>query len=63
MRAGFRFYVRRDIRDTAAYFNNMHCMEATAGGTYTLEGVVGELREHSIEIAGSIVESIFGLGM
>ena len=63
MRAGFRFYMRGDIRDTAAYFKNMHFMEPIIGGSYTLENVVGEFREHSIEIAGSIVESILGLGM
>ncbi len=63
MRSGFRFFMRGDIRDTAAYFENMHFMEPIVGGLYTREGMEGNFREHPIEIAGSIVESIFGLGM
>eukprot|EP00972_Heterocapsa_arctica_P000599 88240-Heterocapsa_arctica.AAC.1 len=38
-------------------------MAPIVGGLYTRENAVGEYREHYIDIAGSIVESIFGLGM
>eukprot|EP00972_Heterocapsa_arctica_P066029 9741525-Heterocapsa_arctica.AAC.1 len=38
-------------------------MEPIVGGTYTKENQDGIFREHPIEIAGSIVESILGLGM
>eukprot|EP00972_Heterocapsa_arctica_P059854 8828260-Heterocapsa_arctica.AAC.1 len=55
--------MRGDIRDTAAYFENMRFMEPMVGGLYTREGIDGHFREHPIQIAGSIVESIFGRGM
>eukprot|EP00972_Heterocapsa_arctica_P054962 8104598-Heterocapsa_arctica.AAC.1 len=55
--------MRGDIRDTAAYFKNMHFMAPIVGGLCTMENAVGEYREHAIDTAGSIVESIFGLGM
>jgi len=63
MRAGFRFYLKGDIRDTADYFRNMNFMGPIVGRTYTRESTAGTFREHPIEIAGSIVESILGLGM
>eukprot|EP00972_Heterocapsa_arctica_P114297 16441725-Heterocapsa_arctica.AAC.1 len=55
--------MKGDIRDTAAYFMNMNFMAPIVGGTYTRERTAGIFREHPNEIAGSIVESIFGLGM
>eukprot|EP00972_Heterocapsa_arctica_P078431 11565218-Heterocapsa_arctica.AAC.1 len=61
VRAGFIFFMKGDIRDTAAYFEDMHFMEPIVGGLYNRENQEGTFREHPIEIAGSIVESIFGL--
>eukprot|EP00972_Heterocapsa_arctica_P095101 14025911-Heterocapsa_arctica.AAC.1 len=61
--AGFKFFRRGGIRDTAAFFNQMHVMEPVEGSTYNIEGVEGTFREHPIEVAGSILESILGLGM
>eukprot|EP00972_Heterocapsa_arctica_P102825 15155244-Heterocapsa_arctica.AAC.1 len=63
MMSGFIFFVRGDIRDTTAYFKDMLFMEPIVGGLYNTENREGTFREHPIEIAGSIVESIFGLGM
>eukprot|EP00972_Heterocapsa_arctica_P022067 3244673-Heterocapsa_arctica.AAC.1 len=37
MKAGFRFYMRGDIRDSAAFFESMNFMEPILGGTYTKE--------------------------
>eukprot|EP00972_Heterocapsa_arctica_P026820 3946370-Heterocapsa_arctica.AAC.1 len=37
-------------------------MEPVEGNTYSIEGVEGICREHSVEVAGSILESILGLG-
>eukprot|EP00972_Heterocapsa_arctica_P056434 8326054-Heterocapsa_arctica.AAC.1 len=55
--------MRGDIRDTAAYFEGMNFMEAIEGGLYRKEGEDNNYREHSIEVAGSTLESILGLGM
>eukprot|EP00972_Heterocapsa_arctica_P042385 6246605-Heterocapsa_arctica.AAC.1 len=63
MKAGFIFFMRGDIRDTAAYFEDMQFTEPIVGGLYNRENKEGTFREHPIKIAGSIVESIFGLGM
>ena len=41
----------------------MGFMEKVLGTTYTKEDQEGTYREHSIEVAGSTVESILGLGM
>jgi hypothetical protein len=60
---GYRFFMRGDIRDTAAYFESMGFMEKLEGTTYTREGQAGTFREHPIEVAGTIVESILGLGL
>ena len=60
---GYIFFMRGDIRDTAAYFENMGFMEKLEATTYTREGQAGTLREHPIEVAGTIVESILGLGL
>jgi hypothetical protein len=63
IRSGYRFFMRGDIRDTADYFESMEFMEKVKGTTYTREDQAGIFREHSIEVAGSTVESILGLGM
>eukprot|EP00972_Heterocapsa_arctica_P002318 336083-Heterocapsa_arctica.AAC.1 len=38
VKAGFKFFKRGDIRDTAAFFNQMSFMEPVEGNTYNLEG-------------------------
>eukprot|EP00972_Heterocapsa_arctica_P058318 8604700-Heterocapsa_arctica.AAC.1 len=48
-RAGFNIFKRGDIRDTAAFFNQMNFMEPVEGNTYSIGGVEGTFREHSIE--------------
>ncbi len=63
VRPGYRFFMRGDIRDTAAYFESMGFMGKVEGTTYTREGQEGTYREHPIEVAGTTVESILGLGM
>ena len=63
IRPGYIFFMRGDIRDTADYFESMEFMEKVQGTTYTKESQEGIFREHSIEVAGSTVESILGLGM
>jgi hypothetical protein len=60
---GYKFFMRGDIRDTAAYFESMGFMEKLEATTYTKEGQLGTFREHPTEVAGTIVESIFGLGL
>ena len=60
---GYIFFMRGDIRDTAAYFESMGFMGKLEGTTYTREGQAGTFREHPIEVAGTIVESILGLGL
>ncbi len=37
-KAGFRFFMRGDIRDTAAFFEKMNFMEPIEGNLYTKEG-------------------------
>eukprot|EP00972_Heterocapsa_arctica_P014594 2150474-Heterocapsa_arctica.AAC.1 len=34
MRSGFIFFMRGDIRDTAAHFENMHFMDPIVGGLH-----------------------------
>jgi hypothetical protein len=63
IRPGYIFFMRGDIRDTADYFESMEFMEKVMGTIYTKEDQEGIFREHSIEVAGSTVESILGLGM
>eukprot|EP00972_Heterocapsa_arctica_P020705 3052625-Heterocapsa_arctica.AAC.1 len=41
----------------------MHFMEHIQGNLYRVEGVDRNYREHPIEVAGSTLESILGLGM
>eukprot|EP00972_Heterocapsa_arctica_P006628 969970-Heterocapsa_arctica.AAC.1 len=61
-RPGFKFYRRGDIRDTAAFFNQMKFMEPVEENIYTMEGTEGTFREHPVEVAGTILENILGLG-
>eukprot|EP00972_Heterocapsa_arctica_P000159 24303-Heterocapsa_arctica.AAC.1 len=37
-RAGFTFFKRGDIRDTAAFFNQMNFMEPVEANSYSIEG-------------------------
>eukprot|EP00972_Heterocapsa_arctica_P092058 13578181-Heterocapsa_arctica.AAC.1 len=37
-------------------------MEPVEGNAYSIEGVEGTFREHSIEVAGATLEHILGLG-
>eukprot|EP00972_Heterocapsa_arctica_P028797 4236146-Heterocapsa_arctica.AAC.1 len=61
-RPGFKFYKRCDIKDTATYFNVKNFMDRVEANAYTMEGVEGTFREHQVEVAGTILESILGLG-
>eukprot|EP00972_Heterocapsa_arctica_P100663 14842389-Heterocapsa_arctica.AAC.1 len=61
-RPGFKIFKRCDIRDTASYFQRMGFMERVQANIYTLEGAPGTFREHPVEVTGTILESILGLG-
>eukprot|EP00972_Heterocapsa_arctica_P062868 9274341-Heterocapsa_arctica.AAC.1 len=37
-------------------------MERVEANIYTMEGVAGTFREHPVEVAGTILEIILGLG-
>eukprot|EP00972_Heterocapsa_arctica_P038768 5713201-Heterocapsa_arctica.AAC.1 len=37
-KAGFKLFKRGDIRNTAAFFNQMNFMEPVEGSYYTIEG-------------------------
>eukprot|EP00972_Heterocapsa_arctica_P050276 7392913-Heterocapsa_arctica.AAC.1 len=61
-RASFKFFKRSDIRDTASFFRSMKYMEGTEGNDYTIEDRPGTYRKHPIEVQGTILEIILGLG-
>eukprot|EP00972_Heterocapsa_arctica_P111850 16428457-Heterocapsa_arctica.AAC.2 len=61
-RPGFKFFRRGDIRDTAGFFNQINFMGTVEENVYTIEGVEGTFREHPVEVAGTILEGILGLG-
>eukprot|EP00972_Heterocapsa_arctica_P060806 8969973-Heterocapsa_arctica.AAC.1 len=54
--------MRCDIRDTAGFLRKMKHMSGKEDNIYTIENVEGTVREHTIEVAGTIMESILGLG-
>eukprot|EP00972_Heterocapsa_arctica_P075179 11093054-Heterocapsa_arctica.AAC.1 len=61
-RAGFEFFKRCDIRDTASFLREMKYMEGKEDIIYAIAGCPGTSREHPIEVDGTILESILGLG-
>eukprot|EP00972_Heterocapsa_arctica_P004862 720361-Heterocapsa_arctica.AAC.1 len=61
-RAGFMFFKRCDIRDTASFLRTMQYLEGKEDNIYTVEDWPGTFREHPIEVHGIILESILGLG-
>eukprot|EP00972_Heterocapsa_arctica_P006151 905170-Heterocapsa_arctica.AAC.1 len=61
-RAPFKFFKRCDIRDTTSFLRIKKYMEGSESNEYTIEGRPGISREHSIEVHGTILESILGLG-
>eukprot|EP00972_Heterocapsa_arctica_P028395 4174080-Heterocapsa_arctica.AAC.1 len=61
-RPGFKFFKRCDIRDTASFFQRMEYMDRVEANIYTMEGAPGTFREHPLEVDGTILESILGLG-
>eukprot|EP00972_Heterocapsa_arctica_P014689 2163351-Heterocapsa_arctica.AAC.1 len=61
-RPGFKFFKRCDMRDTASFLRKMEYMEGNEDNTCTIEGFTGTFREHPGEVAGTILESMLGLG-
>eukprot|EP00972_Heterocapsa_arctica_P111895 16428726-Heterocapsa_arctica.AAC.1 len=61
-RAAFKFFERCDIRDTASFLRTMQYTEGSESNEYTIEGRPGIIREHSIEVRATVLESIMGLG-
>eukprot|EP00972_Heterocapsa_arctica_P024877 3668867-Heterocapsa_arctica.AAC.1 len=61
-RAAFKLFKRCDIRDTASFLRSMKYMEGVEGNDYTIEDRPGTFRERPIEVEGTILESILGLG-
>eukprot|EP00972_Heterocapsa_arctica_P027611 4059687-Heterocapsa_arctica.AAC.1 len=61
-RAAFKFFKGCDIRDTASFLRTMRYMEGKEDNLYTVEGWPGTFREQPIEVHGTILESILGLG-
>eukprot|EP00972_Heterocapsa_arctica_P079186 11673615-Heterocapsa_arctica.AAC.1 len=59
---GFKFYRECGIRHSASYLYSSKCMRTITGNGYTIAGVQGTFREHTIDIEGTIVESNLGLG-
>jgi hypothetical protein len=59
---GFKFFKRLDIRDTARCFNEGKFMDEVGTNYYSMENIKGRFREHRIEVAGTTLESILGLG-
>jgi hypothetical protein len=59
---GFKFFKRLDIRDTARCFNEGKFMDEVGTNFYSMENIKGRFREHRIEVAGTTLESILGLG-
>eukprot|EP00972_Heterocapsa_arctica_P056076 8271052-Heterocapsa_arctica.AAC.1 len=53
-RAGLKFFKRCDIIDTASFLRKMEYMEGKEDNIYKVEGWPGTLREHPIEVHGTI---------
>eukprot|EP00972_Heterocapsa_arctica_P021245 3127297-Heterocapsa_arctica.AAC.1 len=51
-RAGFKFFKRCDIRDTASFLRQMKYMEGKEDNIYTIEGCPGTFREHPVVFMG-----------
>eukprot|EP00972_Heterocapsa_arctica_P035702 5252082-Heterocapsa_arctica.AAC.1 len=58
----FKCYRNCAINHYASYLYSTKCMRAITGNSYTIAGVQGTFREHTIDIEGTIVESVLGLG-
>eukprot|EP00972_Heterocapsa_arctica_P055346 8164957-Heterocapsa_arctica.AAC.1 len=61
-RPGFKFFRRCGIRDTGSFLRKMEYMEGNKDNIFMIEGFTGKFREHPVEVAGTILESILGLG-
>eukprot|EP00972_Heterocapsa_arctica_P098517 14539469-Heterocapsa_arctica.AAC.1 len=61
-RPGFKFFKRCDIRDTASFLRKTEYMEGNEDNIFTIEGFTGTSRKHPVEVAGTILESMLGLG-